>query len=84
MADRAARWLAASQRPDGGWSGCVGPAGGADGDPRPSIEERYRSRADYVMRIAVAAHALMQERLLLAEDAERYVARAIDGEDFPR
>ena len=24
MADRAARWLAASQRPDGGWSGCVG------------------------------------------------------------
>ena len=32
MADRAARWLAASQRPDGGWSGCVGPTAGADGD----------------------------------------------------
>ena len=52
-------------------------------DPRPSIEERYRSRADYVMRIAVAAHALMQERLLLDEDVERCVARAIEARDFP-
>jgi hypothetical protein len=54
------------------------------GDPRPSIEERYRSRADYVARIAVAAHALSAERLLLAEDVERYVARAIEGDDYPR
>ena len=53
-------------------------------DPRASIEERYRSRADYVARIAVAAHALSGERLLLPEDVERYVARAIDGDDYPR
>jgi hypothetical protein len=53
-------------------------------DPRPSIGERYRSRADYVARIAVAAHALSAERLLLAEDVERYVARAMEGDDFPK
>ena len=36
MADRAARWLAAAQRPDGGWSGCVGspPAATAIRGPR--------------------------------------------------
>ncbi len=49
MADRAARWLAAAQRPDGGWSGCVGSP--ADGDPRPSIEETAQAVA------ALAAHA---------------------------
>ena len=54
------------------------------GDPRPSIAERYRSRADYVAQIAVAAYALMQERLLLAEDLERYVERAIEGDDYPQ
>lgn len=53
------------------------------GDARLSIAERYRSRADYVARIAVAAHALLEERLLLAEDLERYVARAIGGDDYP-
>ena len=51
MADRAARWLAAAQRPDGGWSGCVGSTDGADGDPRPSIEETAQAVA------ALAAHA---------------------------
>jgi hypothetical protein len=55
----------------------------ASSDPRPSIEERYRSRADYVARIAVAAHALVAARLMLDEDLERYVARAINGSDFP-
>ena len=53
------------------------------GDLRPAIDERYRSRADYVRRIAVAAQALMQARLLLEEDVERLVGRAIDGDDFP-
>jgi hypothetical protein len=47
------------------------------GDTRLSIAERYHSRADYVARIALAAHALMQARLLLNEDVERYVARAM-------
>jgi hypothetical protein len=53
------------------------------GDARPSIAERYRSRADYVARIAIAADALLQSGLLLDEDLERYVARAITGHDFP-
>jgi squalene-hopene/tetraprenyl-beta-curcumene cyclase len=51
MADRAARWLAASQHPDGGWSGCVGTSSGGDADPRPSIEETAQAVA------ALAAHA---------------------------
>jgi len=46
-------------------------------DPRPALAERYRSRADYVARVAVVAQRLVEARLLLAEDLERYVARAI-------
>ena len=51
MADRAARWLAAAQRPDGGWSGCDGPASGTEGDLPASIEETAQAVA------ALAAHA---------------------------
>jgi hypothetical protein len=46
------------------------------GDPRPSIAERYASREVYVEAVAAAAQALVEERFLLAEDAERYVERA--------
>ena len=53
-----------------------------DGDPRPSIAERYRSRNDYIARIAVAAQRLVEARLMLAEDVDRYVARAISDPDF--
>jgi hypothetical protein len=52
------------------------------GDLRLSIAERYRSREDYIARIAVAAHALCEARLLLAEDVDRYVARAITDAEF--
>jgi hypothetical protein len=45
-------------------------------DPRPSIEERYASHAEYASRVAAAAQQLVRERLLLAEDAARYVGRA--------
>lgn len=48
----------------------------AAGDPRPSIAERYRSGADYVARVQTVVTQLMAERLLLAEDAERYLERA--------
>ena len=48
----------------------------AAGDPRPSIAERYASREEYVEAVAAAAQALVVERFLLAEDAERYVERA--------
>ena len=49
----------------------------ATGDSRPSLAERYRSRADYVRRIACAAQKLVEDRLLLDEDAERYVELAL-------
>ena len=45
-------------------------------DPRVPIRERYPSHADYVARVREAADALVAERLLLPEDAERYVSQA--------
>ena len=48
----------------------------AAGDPRPSVEERYASREDYLARIRHAADALVSERLLLGEDVPRVVERA--------
>lgn len=48
----------------------------AAGDPRPAIAERYRSGADYVAKVEATVAALVAERLLLAEDAERYIERA--------
>jgi hypothetical protein len=48
----------------------------AAGDPRPSLEARYPSREDYVAKISASASALVQQRLLLPEDAARYVDAA--------
>jgi hypothetical protein len=48
----------------------------AAGDPRPSIEERYRSRDDYLARIRRAAQALVAQRLMLEEDIELTVSLA--------
>ena len=45
-------------------------------DPRPSIEERYAGREDYVEKIREAATALVRDRYLLAEDVDRAVERA--------
>lgn len=53
------------------------------GDARLSIAERYRSRHHYIARIAAAAQQLVEARLLLPEDADRYIARAIADPDFP-
>jgi hypothetical protein len=52
----------------------------AKGDPRPSIEERYGSHAEYVKRYEAAVQQLVRERLLLPEDAKRYVAKARSNE----
>lgn len=43
-------------------------------DPRPSRAARYPSRAEWTGRIAAAAEALVAERLLLREDADRLIA----------
>ena len=48
----------------------------AKGDPRPSLEERYRDRADYMTRVREAALALQRDRYLLAEDVDRIADRA--------
>ena len=49
----------------------------ASGDPRPSIEERYPSFEFYARRVAYAVKDMVRERLLLCEDAETEVARAL-------
>ena len=49
------------------------------GDPRPSILERYPTRADYLSKITEAAMALQQEGFLLAEDALEMIRRAGEG-----
>jgi hypothetical protein len=54
----------------------------AAGDPRPSIEERYPSRADYVAKVKAAADALVAERLLLPADAAAYVQAAEASDRF--
>jgi hypothetical protein len=46
------------------------------GDPRLSIEERYPTHDVYVKRVIDAAQELLQQRLLLEEDVERYIERA--------
>lgn len=46
------------------------------GDPRPSIEERYASRADYVRRVQEVANRLVAERYLLAEHVKPIVESA--------
>ena len=46
------------------------------GDPRASLTERYGSAAGYAGLVKAAARALVTDRLLLREDADRYVAEA--------
>ena len=45
-------------------------------DPRRSIEERYRDRADYLARVREAAGSLVREGYLLAGDVDTIVERA--------
>jgi hypothetical protein len=46
------------------------------GDPRGSIEERYKDRADYVRQVSRAARFLVEQRYLLPDDAERIIKEA--------
>jgi hypothetical protein len=48
----------------------------AAGDPRPSLAERYGSREAYIARVKATADALVAERVLLQDDAERLIAAA--------
>jgi hypothetical protein len=51
------------------------------GDPRPSLEERYGDHAGFVTAVEEASRTLVRERLLLQEDADRYIeaAKGPDG-----
>ena len=48
----------------------------ASGDPRPSMEERYQSREQYLKLVQEAAAPLVKEGYLLADDVARIVSRA--------
>ena len=54
----------------------------ADDDPRPSLEERYGSREAYAAQVRAACDALVAERLLLPDDAARFVQTAEQVEPF--
>lgn len=48
----------------------------ARGDHRPSVEERYASKEDYLTKVRQAAEDMVRGRLLLEEDVERIVVDA--------
>jgi len=50
------------------------------GDPRLSLEERYRTHRGYVRAVREAAEKLEEEGLLLEEDLLRYVAQAQESD----
>jgi hypothetical protein len=52
----------------------------ARGDPRLSLEERYGTHAEYVRRYEAAVQQLVKDRLLLPQDAQRYLARVRSDE----
>ncbi len=51
-------------------------------DPRPSIEERYKGREDYLAKIRAAADGLAAGGYLLSADIEKVVARSAQEWDF--
>ena len=48
----------------------------AANDPRPSLQERYPTHADYVAKVTAAANSLVARRLLLQEDAAFLIDQA--------
>jgi hypothetical protein len=54
----------------------------ANHDPRRSIGERYSSHEAYVDAVRAVCNARVYERLMLAEDAERFVQAARDKNPF--
>jgi hypothetical protein len=52
------------------------------GDPRLSIEERYRTRDEYVGKFAAASLALVKQGYLLEEDVVDLLKRAVEHYDW--
>jgi hypothetical protein len=55
----------------------------AAGDPRRSLEERYKNLAGYVKAVKKAAEKLQKERFLLPADVQRYVDQAQASNALP-
>lgn len=53
----------------------------ATGDPRPSIEERYASKEDFLDQVTNAAQALIDARYMLAEDLDTVTEQAAQRYD---
>jgi hypothetical protein len=53
----------------------------AANDPRPSIQERYAGRDDYLQRVRAAALALVRDRYMLEEDVDVAVEIAAERWD---
>lgn len=51
----------------------------ASGDPRLSLEERYRDHAGYVRAVAAAAEALVRDGYLLPHDSSSMISQAQDS-----
>jgi hypothetical protein len=51
----------------------------ASGDPRPSVEERYRSFGEYYSNVLRAIDGLVKDRLMLCEDADAEQARLLQA-----
>jgi hypothetical protein len=52
----------------------------ATGDPRKSLEERYKDHEGFVDAVERAAQELVKERFMLEEDAQTYIQAAQDSE----
>ena len=48
----------------------------ANGDPRPSVKERYPTHADYVQKVTDYVNSMVARRLMLADDAAATIAKA--------
>ena len=48
----------------------------ATNDPRPSLQERYGTSANYVAKVQAAAQALVDQRFLLEQDIATYTGPA--------
>jgi hypothetical protein len=51
-----------------------------EGDPRPSLEELYGSHRGYVRAVAMAARALMADRLMLPSDVAGIIREASESD----
>ena len=51
----------------------------ASGDPRKSLQERYRAHADYVREMRQAMREMVHDRLILREDGDA-IAKAMSAD----